>query len=281
MWTSKIFGFEFYFLFYNFFLYSFLGWIYESTFVSIKKRTFVNRGFLNGPMIPIYGAGASTVYLFLHNRMDNAVFVFVQGMLLATVLEYITSFLMEKIFHAKWWDYSNSKYNIQGRVCLMASLFWGFLSILMSEVLQPSINHVIDRIPRVQGENIGYGILLLFVADTTVTAIYALQLDKKITQMQKLREEFAENIANSKLFEKREDIRLLLENSQISEWMGTFSDYKDEIEVRFKGFIAKYQKDTEKHSFIQKRLLKAFPGIKVNYGEYALKDLKDKLFTKK
>ena len=93
MWTWKICNFELYFLFYNFMLYSFFGWIYESTFVSVKNRTLVNRGFLNGPVIPIYGAGATIVYMFLAPIQDRASYVFVGGMLIATILEYITSYV--------------------------------------------------------------------------------------------------------------------------------------------------------------------------------------------
>lgn len=152
MWEARFFGFEFYFLVYNFFLYSFCGWIYESTLVSIQHKTWVNRGFLNGPIVPIYGAGATAVYLFLSGIPDEPVLIFVIGMLVATVLEYLTSYVMEKLFHAKWWDYSNYKYHFQGRICLLASLLWGFLSLLMMDVLQPFMNSVIASIPRRAGE---------------------------------------------------------------------------------------------------------------------------------
>ncbi len=283
MWDTKFLGFDYYFIFYNFFLYSFFGWIYESVLVSVKKKTWVNRGFLNGPMIPLYGAGATIVYILLGVRTENAVLVFLEGMILASILEYITSFLMERIFHAKWWDYSQNRYNLHGRICVMASLFWGFLSILMTEVLQPLMNQLIANIPRLQGEFAGYFILLVFFTDLTVTVIYALQLDKKVADMQRLREEFTEYVINSKLHEATEELRTRLENTQITEWMEGFhgKKYFDEIEARFKSFITKYQKGSEKKSFVQIRLLKAFPSISFINREYALRDLKDKLFEKR
>lgn len=283
MWDTKFLGFDYYFIFYNFFLYSFFGWIYESVLVSVKKKTWVNRGFLNGPMIPLYGAGATIVYILLGVRTENAVLVFLEGMILASILEYITSFLMERIFHAKWWDYSQNRYNLHGRICVMASLFWGFLSILMTEVLQPLMNQLIANIPRLQGEFAGYFILLVFFTDLTVTVIYALQLDKKVADMQRLREEFTEYVINSKLHEATEELRTRLENTQITEWMDGFhgKKYFDEIEARFKSFITKYQKGSEKKSFVQIRLLKAFPSISFINREYALRDFKDKLFEKR
>jgi uncharacterized membrane protein len=251
--------------------------------VSVKKKTWVNRGFLNGPMIPLYGAGATIVYILLGVRTENAVLVFLEGMILASILEYITSLLMERIFHAKWWDYSQNRYNLHGRICVMASLFWGFLSILMTEVLQPLMNQLIANIPRLQGEFAGYFILLVFFTDLTVTVIYTLQLDKKVADMQRLREEFTEYVINSKLHEATEELRTRLENTQITEWMDGFhgKKYFDEIEARFKSFITKYQKGSEKKSFVQIRLLKAFPSISFINREYALRDLKDKLFEKR
>lgn len=283
MWKSNVLSFEFYYIFYSFFIYSFVGWVYESALVSIKKRTWVNRGFLNGPMIPIYGVGATSVYLVMGSRTESAVLVFLEGMLLATILEYLTSFFMEKIFHAKWWDYSNNRYNIHGRVCAMASLFWGFLSILMIEVLHPLLNRFINWFPREVGEFVGYIILLLFITDLTVTIIYALQLDKKVADMQRLRDELVEIISNAKIFEVTEELKLRLENTQITDWLDGFhgKKYFDEIETRFKSIISKYQNRSEGKSFVQKRLLKAFPSIRFENREYALKDLRDRLFDKK
>ncbi|MCZ4428067.1 putative ABC transporter permease, partial [Bifidobacterium breve] len=101
-------------LFLWFVLYSFIGWIYESILVSVMERRLVNRGFLNGPLCPIYGAGAALAIALLHN-MHNPIMIFLISAIGASVLEYVTSWAMEKMFHARWWDYSDYRFNLQGR----------------------------------------------------------------------------------------------------------------------------------------------------------------------
>lgn len=304
MWSAKIFGFEFYFIFFNFFLYSFFGWIYESCLVSVQKRTWVNRGFLNGPVIPLYGAGATLIYICLAGIQDNAVLVFAGGMLIASLLEYATSYIMEKLFHAKWWDYSNMKFNFQGRICLEASFFWGFLSILMTEILQPLMNGLIERIPRQGGEIAGYVILVLFAADITVTVAGTVQLDKILANMQKVRMELEEYIESTRLYEAKEEWKAKLEQRGLAELLDSLkenigerveqmsirredrddtdkADFLEEVENRIRKFKEKYQSSMKPKHWIQKRLLKAFPSMKSINRESALKDLKDKMLSKK
>lgn len=294
MWNHQIMGFDIYFLFYNFFLYCFFGWIYESGLVSLQKRTWVNRGFLNGPIIPIYGAGATVVYVLLSPIQNHPSWVFVGGMLIATVLEYITSYIMEKLFHAKWWDYSNYKYNIQGRICLMASLFWGFLSIFMTDVLQPVINGMIKRIPRQAGETAGAFICILFAADVTVTVIYTLKLDKKFADMSKIREEISEYLEGTRLYETKEEFMEWLDERSFFSIPDNLREQfeikkeqlghsikavnRDELEAGIKGFLARYQKSAELKSIVQKRLIKAFPTMKTTRGQSGgiLDDLRKK-----
>lgn len=102
-----------------FFIYSFLGWTVESIGCSIASKRTINRGFLNGPICPVYGFGA-VIVISLLGRFNNVVIVFLLGMILTTILEYFTGFILETLFHAKWWDYSDRKFNIKGRVCLMS-----------------------------------------------------------------------------------------------------------------------------------------------------------------
>ena len=109
-----------------FILYSFFGWVYESTLCSITSRSLVNRGFLNGPLCPVYGFGALTVILAFWREPDISPWnLFFSSMVLTCTLEYITSWAMEKLFHARWWDYSEYRYNINGRVCLLGALAFG------------------------------------------------------------------------------------------------------------------------------------------------------------
>ena len=107
-------------LFLYFIIYSFLGWAIESAYVSVLQRRLINRGFLNGPLCPIYGTGAMLITIIL-GRFTDVPTVFVFGIAITTVLEYIVGFLLEKLFSARWWDYSSHRFNINGRVSLLSS----------------------------------------------------------------------------------------------------------------------------------------------------------------
>ena len=113
-------GFMTIFLYYFllFIIYSFLGWCIESIYCMIEQRKVVSRGFLIGPYCPIYGWGALIMIFTLQRYLNDPIVLFVMGALVASVIEYITSLVMEKIFHARWWDYSHMKFNVNGRICL-------------------------------------------------------------------------------------------------------------------------------------------------------------------
>lgn len=300
MWYVHIFGIEFLDLFYNFFIYSVLGWIYESCYVSIRKKNWVNRGFLNGPVIPLYGAGATVVYLFLWQFRALYPVIFLGGMVLATILEYFTSLFMELIFHAKWWDYSNMKFNFQGRISLGVSLFWGILSLLMIEIFQPFLVKLLDRIQGPWGIYVSIALSALFLADLIVTVVHTVELEKMLGDLQKLRQEFSDYIESTRLYETKEEWKSKLSGYKINDLLEnikTFFEenkeklveankyregfelkkYKLEIEKHAKEYLCKFQNRTSMTSHIQKRLLKAFPNIQFMKREDALKDLKERL----
>lgn len=118
MWDLAINGVDFYHIANWFYIYSFLGWLWETCYVSVRKGKLINRGFINGPLCTIYGCGALAVYLILLPVSENLLLLFVGGIVVATALEYVTAVLMENIFHTSWWDYSDKKFNFQGRICL-------------------------------------------------------------------------------------------------------------------------------------------------------------------
>ena len=126
-------------------IYSVIGWVYESTICSIGQRKLINRGFLNGPYCPIYGTGAVLVLLVL-GRIQNPVLLFFAGAVLTCSVEYLTSWLMEKLFHARWWDYSKRKFNIGGRVCLIGAIVFGAFSVVLILVLHPWVKSLTDRL---------------------------------------------------------------------------------------------------------------------------------------
>lgn len=136
------------FLFYYslFMIYSFLGWVSETIFVSIDKRKFANRGFLIGPYCPIYGLSAIFIILLASDYKENFLLLFIIIMLIAAIVEYLTSYIMEKAFRARWWDYSNLKFNINGRICLQNLIFFGLLGSFMIYILNPPLNNFINNL---------------------------------------------------------------------------------------------------------------------------------------
>lgn len=130
-----------------FFLYSFLGWVWESGYVSFREGRWVNRGFLRGPILPLYGAGAVTVLLFTLPVAQSAVLVFLAGMAGATLLEYTTGTVLERGFHTRYWDYSMHRWNFRGRICLAASLFWGLFSLAQVRLIHPFFSGWVTALP--------------------------------------------------------------------------------------------------------------------------------------
>jgi len=130
-----------------FYFYCFFGWCFESTYVSIKSRKLVNRGFMRGPFLPLYGSGAIMMLVVSMPFQDNLVLVYIAGCIGATVLEYVTGVTMEALFKVRYWDYSKNKFNFQGHICLGSSLAWGGLTILMTEFIHKPIEHLVLSIP--------------------------------------------------------------------------------------------------------------------------------------
>lgn len=130
-----------------FFLYSFLGWCVEVCWAAIHRKQFVNRGFVNSPLCPIYGFSSTLFAVFLPELASRPFFLFLGGLLMATMLEYSTGMLMEKIFHKKLWSYSHIKYNLSGYVCARYSLLWGALAVLTMRFANPFLCRIFHMVP--------------------------------------------------------------------------------------------------------------------------------------
>lgn len=299
MWSMRIFNQEVYYIFYMFLIYGVIGWIYETCLVSIQKKTFINRGFLTGPVIPIYGFGALLLILSFWDKRDNLVLVFIGSMLLATALEYFTSLVMELIFHTRWWDYSRFKFNLNGRVCLAVSLLWGVLAIFMLRILHPAVNHLILRLPRKAGEIVGYVTIPIIALDVASAAISSIKFDRLLAKLQNLRQDMTEYIETTKIYEtggelidKLSELHLLgffsevrahvearILNTKTSKQSRIrMNELKPEIEAKMVEFFGRYQNIKMLRSHI--RLLKAFPSMRVIKRETALSDLREKLIRK-
>lgn len=128
-----------------FLFYSFLGWILEMVVCSIADKKVVNRGFLIGPYCPIYGSGCLLIISLLHKYQDDPFTLFIMAIIVCSLLEYFTSYIMEKLFKARWWDYSDRRFNINGRICLDNLVLFGVLGLLIFYVANPFFGGLIDR----------------------------------------------------------------------------------------------------------------------------------------
>ena len=152
-----------------FLIYSILGWIVEMIYIYIVDKEWVNRGVLLGPYCPIYGVAAVVMVFYLSQYKNNVLTVFILATVLCTLLEYFTSYLMEKIFNARWWDYSDRKFNIDGRVCGENAILFGFASIITLYVINPSITYFLNNIHIYVLVSISVACLLTFITDCIIS----------------------------------------------------------------------------------------------------------------
>ncbi|WP_190973611.1 putative ABC transporter permease [Bifidobacterium callitrichos] len=167
------------YLFLWFLFYSFCGWVYESILVSVQERRPVNRGFLNGPLCPIYGTGAVLGVVVL-GGVRNPILLFVISAVGACLLEYVTSWAMELLFHARWWDYSNFPINLNGRICLYGALIFGVGGVVIVDVVQPEVARVTAMIPIMVIHWLFVTLFALTVADTIITVIGIIDLEDSL-----------------------------------------------------------------------------------------------------
>ena len=152
-----------------FFIYSILGWIVESIYSSILEKKLVDRGFLIGPYCPIYGTGAIIGILYLTQYKSNPLTVFILGIVISCIIEYVTSYLMEKLFKARWWDYSNYKYNLNGRICGRNALLFGICSLLIIFITEPPIELIVSRLNNHNLQLISIVSFIIFLTDIIIS----------------------------------------------------------------------------------------------------------------
>ena len=167
-----------------FIVYSIIGWIIESTYVSILEKKKINRGFLIGPYCPIYGLGSLIMILYLEQYKENIITVFFLAVVICSILEYTTSYLMEKIFHARWWDYSNEKFNLNGRICGKNSLLFGLGSIVVIYFAHPILHQLETNIPKTILLKFIIISLIIFTIDTIISFNIINKLKKTITTIE-------------------------------------------------------------------------------------------------
>lgn len=249
-WIYKdiIYDFSLYDLVWYFLIYAFLGWCMEVVYAAFKTKSFINRGFLNGTVCPLYGAGAVFVIISLDPVKNHPFLIFILSMLITTTIEFLTGLILELLYHKKWWDYSMRKFNIKGYVCLEFSLIWGALCLLVYDILQPFITYPINHIPHIVGIWLLLALVIAFIIDIVISTIQATRFAKYVT---KVRNDYrkSSDAIGGKLASTTINVMNKIEEIKISR--------------------------------ANKRLLKAFPEMKDQRDKNILNILREKLNVKK
>ena len=294
-----------------FYVYSFAGWCIESTYVSIQSRKLTNRGFMRGPFLPLYGSGATMMLVVSMPFQDNIVLTYLAGCVGATVLEYVTGVVMEALFHMRYWDYSDMKFNFQGHVCLGTSLAWGGLTILMTEFVHLPVEAFMLAIPQ-RPLIIGTQVVTVFIfVDFALSFKAAIDLRDVLKIMEHAKEEMVR-------IQKRLDALISTTGQGMAESMGNMrddmalrmEDLKSSIEVKLEALknvvLAKPTEYLESvkeelidlktkyavnladrnrlgkiRDFFQRDLIRSNPTLRSNKYREALEELKQKTMGKK
>ena len=284
MWNLTVCGIDFYHLMNWLIIYSFFGWVWETCYVSVKSGKFVNRGFINGPLCTIYGFGAVSVYVILKPFSDNLLYLYLGGVVVATALEYVTAVLMESIFHTSWWDYSDNKFNFQGRICLGASLGWGAFTVILFKVLHPFVESIVILYPVYVGE---IGICVIgagYVVDFAFSAAAAFRIHEKLPVIEAAMEQakgemlvkmhekiasvgFAKEATLESVKERLGDVEVLKEMEQ--KRAAITAEISAELQKRKEAMAAKVGHNMQ-------RFVKAYPNLNRGYKLHNLKNLRNK-----
>lgn len=237
-----------------FYFYCFFGWCFESSYVSIKSRHLTNRGFMRGPFLPLYGSGAIMMLVVSMPFQDNLFLVYVAGFIGATALEYITGVTMENLFKVRYWDYSGKPFNFQGHICLSSSVAWGFLTILMTEVVHKPFEYLVLSIPSGVLTVVTCVLTAGIAGDFALSFKAALDLRDVLIRMEKAKEELMH-------IQKRLDVIIAFTGEELS-------GYKEGVIVRMEDLRAAIEEKLERlKSMTQSKLSESLSGVKEEVHE--------------
>lgn len=268
-----------------FLIYAFLGWCAEVAFAAVHNGKFINRGFLNGPVCPIYGVGMLVVVTLLWGLRSNLILLFLGSAGLTTALEYATGWILEKFFHDKWWDYSDKPFNVKGYICLEFTILWGLAAAFIVGAVHPFVFMLIEKTPMMPGGILMAVFLALFAADLVITVTELAKLPKKMSAMleaekalKAISDKIGENISETAIAAKEKGDELVEESKPRIE----------ELKAEYEKKTAEYKRQFESRDFVHKRIFKAFPNLKsgrysVIFERFAEKkaDFKEKLKNEK
>lgn len=164
-------------IFLYFIIYSFFGWLFEVAYAYTHQGKFVNRGFLHGPFCPLYGFSSVIIITLLNPFKHNFILLFVMSTILTSVIEYVTGFLLEKVFNQKWWDYTEDPFNLHGRICLLFSLMWGVACVLIIKIVQPIFAALLSFISYKMMIYVCIGFAVYFLIDGVTTLLKLANID--------------------------------------------------------------------------------------------------------
>lgn len=239
-----------------FLIFGFIGWVAEVVFAACNHGKFVNRGFLNGPICPIYGAGVVLIDVCLRGISDNFLLLFLGSVVVTSALEFVTGYVLEKFFHTKWWDYSGMKYNIKGYICLSFSLLWGVGCTFIIRMVLPFIDGIIGLVPDTVSYII-FGIsFAALAADFVITVSAIAGLDKQFRMLREITDELKEisDILGKNLAEGVIDVREKLDTPE-------HEKTREELLERMESLKEKYNDSMEHMGAVRHRILKAFPNL--------------------
>lgn len=231
---------DFKMMFYLFMIYSFIGWFIEVVDNKIEDKKFVNRGFLIGPYCPIYGAGGVLIMLILKKYMDDTLVLFILSVVLCASLEYLGSFLMEKLFKIRWWDYSYYRFNINGRICLETMWVFGVLAVLIMKVFNPPIIKFLESWPTNVFNAVFYVLLTIFIIDLIVSTIIISSVKKT-----------AQDITKEKRKDSTEEVTKYVKKTLLNK-----SLLSKRIVWAFPNFQTMFKNITTKASNIKNKIIK-------------------------
>ena len=263
-----------------FLIYSFLGWCTEVAYQAVKKGIIINRGFLNGPVCPIYGFGVLAVFRMLEMTGDgelheqNALVVFLFGVILSTLIEFFGGWLLDKLFHARWWDYSEQPFNLHGYICLEFSIIWGLGILLVIRGVNPMVTHVMSLVPERAGWIMIVVLYTMFAADIIVSVMVMTGLNRRMAEIDEMRgrmravsnglsEQIGSRAIETAQHLDEARVRAALARSeaadQVEQMRDEYEAKKNEIEMRRRELISRIERSRH---FGTGRLLRAFPEMK-------------------
>ena len=261
-----------------FFVYGFLGWCTEVIFAAFKQHRFVNRGFLNGPICPIYGVGVTLVIPCLEAFQSNLLLLYISSVILVTVLEGVTGWAMDKLFHNKWWDYSKLPFNIGGYVCLLFSLIWGVACVFIVYFVHPLIHQVLSLIPHTAGIALIAILGIALLSDMIVTTSAIVKFNQYLELLKHITDELhaISNQIGAELYQNVMHVLDMQESSR-QKLDDVKLEVSEEIRMQIVELKTRAQNLGEKVPKPARRLLKAFPKLESRNYKAQLELFRQKL----